>query len=120
MDLAGMVKEGAILGSLTSSSLLGILVVALAGVAWHLYKILHAENKKQLGDLLEEQKKSNTLIKEQTLVYKAANEGMSKFIETHCAKTNEKLDDIEDALKDIDNKLNVVVGEKGYSLRNKE
>lgn len=115
-----MVKEGAILGSLTSSSLMGILIVALAGVAWHLYRTLHDENKKQLSDLLEEQKKSNILIKEQTLVYKAVNEGMSKFIEVHCAKTNEKLDDIEEALKELDNKIVLIKSEKGLSLKPKE
>lgn len=107
-----LVKEGAIVGSLTSTSLLGVLVIALSGIAWHLYKTINADNRRVLDDLLKEQKQSNILISEQTKVYKAASEGMSKFIEVHCAKTNEKLEDIEDALKVLDNKLNIAIKDK--------
>ena len=108
-QIGEVVKEGAVLGSLTSTSLLGVLVIALSGIAWHLYKTLNADNRRVLDDLLKEQKQGNNLISEQTKVYKAANDGMSKFIESHCANTNAKLDRVEDALKQIDNKL-IVIG----------
>lgn len=108
-QIGEVVKEGAVLGSLTSTSLLGVLVLALSGIAWHLYKTINSENKKVLDDLLKEQQRSNTLMNEQTKVYKVASEGIVKFIEVHCANTNAKLDRVEDALKQIDNKL-IVTG----------
>lgn len=111
-QIGEVIKEGALLGSLTSTSLLGVLVIALSGIAWHLYKTINSENKRVLDDLLKEQKQGNILISEQTKVYKAASDGMSKFIEVHCAKTNEKLEDIEDALKVLDNKLNIAIKDK--------
>lgn len=116
MTLEQMINQSAVLSGLSSSALLGFLVLVLGYVVWHSYKNLHVENQKRLSELLSEQKKTNDLTKEQTAVYKAANEGMSKFIETHCAKTNDKLEDIEDALKDLDNKLNIITHNQGYSV----
>lgn len=108
-QIGEVIKEGAVLGSLTSTSLLGVLVIVLSGIAWHLYKTINSENKQVLDDLLKEQQRSNTLMNEQTKVYKVASEGIVKFIEVHCANTNAKLDRVEDALKQIDNKL-IVIG----------
>ncbi len=45
------IKEGAILGSLSGSAMLGVIVVILSAVVWHLYKTLHKEAGKKQRNL---------------------------------------------------------------------
>lgn len=51
MSPENIIKEGAILGSLSGSALLGLMVFVLAGIAWHLYKTLHKEAGKKQRNL---------------------------------------------------------------------
>lgn len=105
MSTENIIKEGAILGSLSGSALLGLMVFVLAGIAWHLYKTLHKEAGEKTKELISETKNTNVLIREQIAIYKASNDSLIKFIQTHCSKTNDKLEDIETDLMRMDERL---------------
>ncbi|HEE6713378.1 TPA: hypothetical protein R7178_001456 [Campylobacter coli] len=105
MSTENIIKEGAILGSLSGSALLGLMVFVLAGIAWHLYKTLHKEAGEKAKELISETKNTNVLIREQIAIYKASNDSLIKFIQTHCSKTNDKLEDIETDLMRMDERL---------------
>ncbi|ECL3325270.1 hypothetical protein FSZ70_08195 [Campylobacter coli] len=99
------IKEGAILGSLSGSAMLGVIVVILSAVVWHLYKIAHKDNQEKTKELISETKNTNVLIREQIAVSKASNDSLIKFIQTHCSKTNDKLEAIETDLMRMDERL---------------
>ncbi|ECL1831176.1 hypothetical protein FSM15_09765, partial [Campylobacter jejuni] len=105
MSTENIIKEGAILGSLSGSALLGLMVFVLAGIAWHLYKTLHKEVGERAKELISETKNTNVLIREQITASKASNDSLIKFIETHCSKTNDKLETIETDLMRMDERL---------------
>ncbi|MBX2202897.1 hypothetical protein I9B46_07460, partial [Campylobacter jejuni] len=52
MSTENIIKEGTILGSLSGSALLGLMVFVLAGIAWHLYKTLHKEAGERTKELI--------------------------------------------------------------------
>ncbi|EHD0312365.1 hypothetical protein JYX66_001832 [Campylobacter coli] len=93
------------LGSLSGSALLGLMVFVLAGIAWHLYKTLHKEAGEKTKELISETKNTNVLIREQIAVSKASNDSLIKFIQMHCSKTNDKLEAIETDLMRMDERL---------------
>lgn len=95
MNTETLVKQGAVLGSLSGSAILGLMVIILMGVAWNLYKTLHKESQDKIKELINESKNTNSLIKEQIITTKSSSDAMLKFIETHCARTNDKLDIID-------------------------
>lgn len=99
------IKEGAMLGSLSGSAMLGVIVVILSAVVWHLYKIAHKDNQEKTKELISETKNTNVLIREQIAVSKASNDSLIKFIQTHCSKTNDKLEAIETDLMRMDERL---------------
>ncbi|EDO7754188.1 hypothetical protein SFC90_001637 [Campylobacter coli] len=105
MSTENIIKEGAILGSLSGSALLGLMVFVLAGIAWHLYKTLHKEAGERTKELISETKNTNVLIREQIAVSRASSDSLVKFIETHCSKTNDKLEAIETDLMRMDERL---------------
>ncbi len=105
MSAENIIKEGAILGSLSGSALLGLMVFVLAGIAWHLYRALHKEAGERTKELISETKNTNVLIREQIAISKASNDSLIKFIQTHCSKTNDKLEAIETDLMRMDEKL---------------
>ncbi|ECQ5881526.1 hypothetical protein FZL65_00750 [Campylobacter coli] len=105
MSAENIIKEGAILGSLSGSALLGLMVFVLAGIVWHLYRTLHKEAQERTKELISETKNTNVLIREQITVYKASNDSLIKFIQTHCSKTNDKLEAIETDLMRMDERL---------------
>ncbi|HDZ5042735.1 TPA: hypothetical protein RTG66_001572 [Campylobacter jejuni] len=105
MSTESLIKEGSILGSLSSSALLGLIVFVLAAVIWHLYRNLHKDAQEKTKELISETKNTNFLIKEQIAISKSNNESLMKFIEAHCSKTNDKLDSIETDLMRMDERL---------------
>ncbi|EHH4375513.1 hypothetical protein J8K47_001667 [Campylobacter coli] len=105
MSTENILKEGAILGSLSGSALLGLMVFVLAWIAWHLYKTLHKEAGERTKELISETKNTNVLIREQIAVSRASNDSLIKFIQTHCSKTNDKLEVIETDLMRMDERL---------------
>ncbi|EAL3226929.1 hypothetical protein AWV21_08310 [Campylobacter coli] len=105
MSTENIIKEGAILGSLSGSALLGLMVFVLAWIAWHLYKTLHKEAGEKTKELISETKNTNVLIREQIAVSKASNDSLIKFIQMHCSKTNDKLEAIETDLMRMDERL---------------
>ncbi|EFN0443993.1 hypothetical protein HJ692_001831 [Campylobacter coli] len=105
MSTENIIKEGAILGSLSGSALLGLMVFVLAGIAWYLYKTLHKEAGEKTKELISETKNTNVLIREQIAVSKASNDSLIKFIQMHCSKTNDKLEAIETDLMRMDERL---------------
>ncbi|EFU0511861.1 hypothetical protein HUQ21_001658 [Campylobacter coli] len=105
MSTENIIKEGAILGSLSGSALLGLMVFVLAGIAWHLYKTLHKEAGERTKELISETKNTNVLIREQIAVSRASNDSLIKFIQAHCSKTNDKLEVIETDLMRMDERL---------------
>ncbi|HEG3339334.1 hypothetical protein C3I17_03350 [Campylobacter jejuni] len=105
MSAENIIKEGAILGSLSGSALLGLMVFVLAGIVWHLYRTLHKEAQERTKELIIETKNTNVLIREQITVSKASNDSLIKFIQTHCSKTNDKLEAIETDLMRMDERL---------------
>ncbi|EAI5918094.1 hypothetical protein B9M62_08955 [Campylobacter coli] len=105
MSAENIIKEGAILGSLSGSALLGLMVFVLAGIAWHLYKTLHKEAGEKTKELICETKNTNVLIREQIAISKASNDSLIKFIQMHCSKTNDKLEAIETDLMRMDERL---------------
>lgn len=105
MSTENIIKEGAMLGSLSGSALLGLMVFVLAGITWHLYKALHKEAGEKTKELINEAKNTNVLIREQIAVSKASNDSLIKFIQTHCSKTNDKLEAIETDLMRMDERL---------------
>lgn len=62
MSTENIIKEGAILGSLSGSALLGLMVFVLAGIAWHLYKTLHKEAGERTKELISETKNTMFLL----------------------------------------------------------
>ncbi|EIJ4040956.1 hypothetical protein K9T45_000742 [Campylobacter jejuni] len=106
MNNIDFIQKGQILGSLSGSALLGVLVLILSFIVWHLYKMQQKENIEKTKELINEIKNTNYLIKEQITIAKASNENLIKYIETHCSKTDEKLSIIHNnilSLKDIRN-----------------
>ncbi|MFQ68086.1 hypothetical protein EDZ98_08865 [Campylobacter coli] len=105
MSTENIIKEGAILGSLSGSALLGLMVFVLAWIAWHLYKTLHKEAGEKTKELISETKNTNVLIREQIAISKSSNDSLIKFIQMHCSKTNDKLEAIETDLMRMDERL---------------
>ncbi|WP_265611110.1 hypothetical protein [Campylobacter jejuni] len=105
MSTENIIKEGAILGSLSGSALLGLMVFVLAWIAWHLYKTLHKEAGERTKELISETKNTNVLIREQIAVSRTSSDSLVKFIEAHCSKTNNKLEAIETDLMRMDERL---------------
>ncbi|HEF7700803.1 hypothetical protein C3H41_08725 [Campylobacter jejuni] len=106
MNNIDFIQKGQILGSLSGSALLGVLVLILSFIVWHLYKMQQKENIEKTKELINETKNTNYLIKEQITIAKASNDNLIKYIETHCSKTDEKLSIIHNnilSLKDIRN-----------------
>ncbi|MGI7624964.1 hypothetical protein ACNF6X_09245 [Campylobacter coli] len=99
------IKEGAILGSLSGSAILGVIVVILSAVVWHLYKIAHKDNQEKTKELISETRRTNVLINEQIIAFKSSQDAMFKFIETHCSNTNNELQNIRNILFKIDDKI---------------
>ena len=110
------IKEGAMLGSLSGSALLGVIVIVLGYAVYRLYNTLHKEMQEKTGILINETKNTNILTKELISVTKASNDGLMKYIEAHCSKTNDGLEDISRDLEKIDDKLSRLTG----TIRNSE
>ncbi|EAI6458901.1 hypothetical protein CA563_08530 [Campylobacter coli] len=109
------IKEGAILGSLSGSAMLGVIVVILSAVVWHLYKIAHKDNQEKTKELISETRRTNTLINEQIIAFKSSQDAinktqdvMFKFIETHCSNTNNELQNIRNDLFKINDKITTI------------
>ena len=111
--MENMIKEGAMLGSLSGSALLGFLVIVLGLIVIHLYKTLHKETQEKTKELINETKNTNILIREHISIAKASNESLLKFIETHCSKTNDRLDSVDTDLMRIDEKINKLTANIG-------
>ncbi|TNB55347.1 hypothetical protein [Campylobacter helveticus] len=99
------IEKGQILGSLSGSAILGLVVLALGYVAWHLFKTQQGQNLAKLDEQTKNIKETKSLInesnlitKEQTKALKDNNSSMMKFIEVHCANANRKLDKIDNDL----------------------
>ncbi|HDZ5094486.1 TPA: hypothetical protein RTH14_001654 [Campylobacter jejuni] len=118
MSAENIIKEGAILGSLSGSALLGLMVFVLAGLAWHLYRTLHKEAQERTKELISETKNTNFLIKEQIAISKSNSDSLMKFIEAHCSKTNGKLENIEVDLMRMDERLVKLAQIRNEELRN--
>lgn len=100
-----VITEAVALGSLSGPALLGLMVIILAMIVWHLYKTLHKESQERARELLNETKSTNNLIRDQIALSKANNENLVKFIEAHCSKTNDKLEDLKDDIERLDTKV---------------
>ena len=102
------IEKGQILGSLSGSAILGLVVLALGYVAWHLFKTQQEQNLAKLDEQTKNIKETKSLInesnlitKEQTKALKDNNASMMKFIEVHCANANQKLDKIDGDLTEL-------------------
>lgn len=117
MDTSTIVRDAVALGSLSGPALLAVMAIVFGSFAWHLYKTLNKEAQEKTKELISEVKNTNSLIKEQIAVSKASNDSLIKFIETHCSKTNSKLDAIESDLMRMDERLIKISEVKNQSLR---
>ena len=105
------IASASALGSLSGAGLLGLMVLALAGVVIHLYKkqseIVGEKQEKQLKKNLKE----NSAIQKATLdTYKENNRTMMDFIREHCKNTNDELKKANDKLDKIDDDLDALKG----------
>lgn len=114
------ITTGSMLGSLSGSALLGIIVLVLGYAVHHLYKqqseIVGQKQDKQiqsLGEIKKQLDESITVNKANLAAYKENNKLMTDFLQEHCKQNTEKLGDIEkkidvlggvgEWLKDIEN-----------------
>lgn len=112
------ISEAVALGSLSGPALLGLMVIILAMIVWHLYKTLHKETQEKTKELISETKSTNNLIREQITISKANSDNLVKFIEAHCSKTNEKLEDLKDDVARLDTKIINLTQIRNKELRN--
>ncbi|EFO9428278.1 hypothetical protein HL741_000004 [Campylobacter upsaliensis] len=113
----GAIASASALGSLSGAGLLGLMVLALAGVVIHLYKkqseIVGEKQEKQLKNLedIRQNLKENSAIQKATLdTYKENNKTMMDFIKEHCKNTNDELKKANDKLDKIDDDLDALKG----------
>ncbi|EAJ4971496.1 hypothetical protein ACLU5S_001311 [Campylobacter upsaliensis] len=111
------IASASALGSLSGAGLLGLMVLALAGVVIHLYKkqseIVGEKQEKQLKNLedIKQNLKENSAIQKATLdTYKENNRTMMDFIREHCKNTNDELKKANDKLDKIDDDLDALKG----------
>ncbi|EIL6895185.1 hypothetical protein LL754_001534 [Campylobacter upsaliensis] len=111
------IASASALGSLSGAGLLGVMVLALAGVVIHLYKkqseIVGEKQEKQLKNLedIKQNLKENSAIQKATLdTYKENNKTMMDFIREHCKNTNDELKKANDKLDKIDDDLDALKG----------
>lgn len=111
------IASASALGSLSGAGLLGLMVLALAGVVIHLYKkqseIVGEKQEKQLKNLedIRQNLKENSAIQKATLdTYKENNRTMMDFIREHCKNTNDELKKANDKLDKIDDDLDALKG----------
>ncbi|EAI7128781.1 hypothetical protein CKD46_03495 [Campylobacter upsaliensis] len=111
------IASASALGSLSGAGLLGLMVLALAGVVIHLYKkqseIVGEKQERQLKNLedIKQNLKENSAIQKATLdTYKENNRTMMDFIREHCKNTNEELKKANDKLDKIDDDLDALKG----------
>ncbi|EAH5553776.1 hypothetical protein A0Z51_04120 [Campylobacter upsaliensis] len=111
------IASASALGSLSGAGLLGLMVLALAGVVIHLYKkqseIVGEKQEKQLKNLedIKQNLKENSAIQKATLdTYKENNKTMMEFIREHCKNTNDELKKANDKLDKIDDDLDALKG----------
>lgn len=113
------ITTGSMLGSLSGSALLGVIVLVLGYAVHHLYKqqsqIVGEKQDKQIQGLETIKKQldeSITVNKANLQAYKENNKLMTDFLQEHCKQNTEKLGEIDkkidvlsgvgDWLKDID------------------
>ena len=111
------IASASALGSLSGAGLLGLMVLALAGVVIHLYKkqseIVGEKQEKQLKNLedIKQNLNENSAIQKATLdTYKENNRTMMDFIREHCKNTNDELKKANDKLDKIDDDLDALKG----------
>ncbi|EAI7274860.1 hypothetical protein CK717_07985 [Campylobacter upsaliensis] len=111
------IASASALGSLSGAGLLGLMVLALAGVVIHLYKkqseIVGEKQERQLKNLedIKQNLKENSAIQKATLdAYKENGKTMMDFIKEHCKNTNDELKKANDKLYKIDDDLDALKG----------
>ncbi|EAJ1957268.1 hypothetical protein CTX62_08585 [Campylobacter upsaliensis] len=111
------IASASALGSLSGAGLLGLMVLALAGVVIHLYKkqseIVGEKQERQLKNLedIKQNLKENSAIQKATLdAYKENGKTMMDFIREHCKNTNDELKKANDKLDKIDDDLDALKG----------
>lgn len=109
------IEKGQVIGSLSGSALLGLVVLVLGYIVWHLYKlqqnVIMANQDKQLKGISEIKKgidDANLIAKEQTGALKENSKNMMKFIELHCEQANTKLTKIDANLSELDKRIGVL------------
>lgn len=105
MGAQSVIQDAAFLGELSHSALLALMVIALAFVSLHLYKTSFKEMQERNKELIEQVKDTNALIREQIAITKANNDGLIKFIETHCSKVDDELEAIKTDLEKMNERL---------------
>ncbi|MDL0109106.1 hypothetical protein NYG93_08625 [Campylobacter felis] len=111
------IASASAIGGLSGAGLLGLMVVALAGVVIHLYKkqseIVGEKQERQLKNLeeIKQNQKENSAIQKATLdTYKENNKTMMEFIREHCKNTNDEIKKANDKLDKIDDDLSALKG----------
>ncbi|MDL0102565.1 DUF7365 family protein [Campylobacter felis] len=111
------IASASAIGSLSGAGLLGLMVVALAGVVIHLYKkqseIVGEKQERQLKNLeeIKQNQKENSAIQKATLdTYKENNKTMMDFIKEHCKNTNDEIKKANDKIDKIDDDLSALKG----------
>lgn len=114
------ITSASVLGSLSGSALLGLIVLVLGYAVHHLYKqqsqIVGEKQDKQIQSLNEIKKQldeSVTINKANLNAYKENNKLMTDFLQEHCRQNTEKLNEVNhkiDALSGVGEWLNDLKG----------
>lgn len=103
------------IASLGTTGLLALIIVVLAYIANKLYKEQRSEQARQSKDIINQFDRlchkidtSNQIAMQSMQSNEKLHEMQMKFIQEHCGQVNNKIDDIEDDIKEMKHKINTL------------